>query len=82
LVDSIVDNYFKVLEGIGELIESMEEELVANPTRETSQKIHFLKRELLFLRKSVRPLREIIGNLEREETALIQESTHIYQGSL
>lgn len=78
LVDSIVDNYFKVLEGVGELIESMEEELVTNPTHETSQKIHFLKREMLFLRKSVWTLREIIGNLEHEETDLMQASTHIY----
>ncbi len=78
LLDSIVDNYFKVIEGVGEVLESMEEELVTNPTRETSQKIHFLKREMLFLRKSVWPLREIIGNLEREESDLIKESTNIY----
>ena len=78
LIDSIVDNYFKVLEGIGEEIESMDEELVSNPTPETLQKIHFLKREMIFLRKSVWPLREIIGGLEREETELIKESTNIY----
>ncbi len=78
LVDSIVDNYFKVLESVGEVIESMEEELVSNPTPETLQKIHFLKREMIFLRKSVWPLREIIGNLEREESDLIDESTNIY----
>ena len=78
LVDSIVDNYFKVLEGVGEEIESMDEELVTNPTPETLHKIHFLKREMIFLRKSVWPLREIIGGLEREETNLIHGSTHIY----
>jgi magnesium transporter len=78
LIDSIVDNYFKVLEGIGEEIESMDEELVTNPTPETLHKIHFLKREMIFLRKSIWPLREIIGGLEREETELIKESTNIY----
>lgn len=78
LIDSIVDNYFKVLEGIGEDIEYMDDELVTNPTPETLHKIHFLKREMIFLRKSVWPLREIIGGLEREETALIKESTNIY----
>ena len=78
LIDSIVDNYFKVLEGVGEEIEAMDEELVSNPTPDTLQKIHFLKREMIFLRKSVWPLREIISGLEREETDLIKESTHIY----
>lgn len=78
LIDAIVDSYFAVLEGVGEVTESMEEDLVTAPTPETLQKIHFLKRELLFLRKSVWPLREIISNLEREESALIKESTNIY----
>jgi magnesium transporter len=78
LMDNIVDNYFKVIENIGEEIEEMEEELVDNPTPETVHKIHFIKREMIFLRKSVWPLREIVGMLEREETPLIQETTIIY----
>jgi magnesium transporter len=78
LMDGIVDNYFKVLENIGEDIEDMEEELVDNPTPETVHKIHFIKREMIFLRKSVWPLREIVSSLEREETPLIQETTIIY----
>ncbi|MBI4844160.1 MAG: magnesium/cobalt transporter CorA [Nitrospirae bacterium] len=78
LMDAVVDNYFKVLENIGEEIEMIEDELVANPKPETLKKIHSLKREMIFLRKSVWPLREIIGSLEREETALIEKSTSIY----
>ena len=78
LVDAVVDNYFSVLENIGEEIEYMEEELVSNPTPDTLQRIHVLKREMIFLRKSVWPLREIIGGLERDEVPLIKESTHIY----
>ncbi len=78
LTDYIVDNYFKVLENVGEDIEDMEEELVADPTPETLHRIHFLKREMIFLRKSVWPLREIISLLEREDTPLIQETTLIY----
>jgi magnesium transporter len=73
-----VDNYFKVLENIGEDIEDMEEELVDNPTPNTVHQIHFIKREMIFLRKSVWPLREIMSALEREETPLIQETTVIY----
>jgi magnesium transporter len=78
LVDAIVDNYFIILERLGEKIESIEEELVTNPTPETLQTIHHLKREMIFLRKSVWPLREVINVLERGESALIQESTGIY----
>ena len=78
LLDSVVDNYFIVLEKLGEQIEFLEEELVTNPTTVTLQIIHDLKREMIFLRKSVWPLREIISGLERGESALIQESTGIY----
>ena len=78
LLDSVIDNYFVVLEKLGEEIESLEEELVANPTTETLQTIHDLKSEMVYLRKSVWPLTEVIGGLERGESALIQESTGIY----
>jgi len=78
LVDAIVDNYFIILEKLGEKIEEMEEELVTNPTPETLQTIHHLKREMIFLRKSVWPLREVISALERGEPTLIHESTGIY----
>jgi magnesium transporter len=53
LIDAIVDNYFLVLEKIGEKIEDIEDELVKNPTPEVLQSIHSLQRELIFLRKSV-----------------------------
>jgi magnesium transporter len=78
LLDTIVDNYFVVLEKLGEWIEGLEEELVSNPTPETLQTIHTLKRELLFLRRSVWPLREAVMSLERGESSLIHESTGIY----
>jgi magnesium transporter len=78
LIDAIVDHYFIVLENLGEQIEFLEEELVTNPNPETLQTIHELKRELIFLRKSVWPLRELIGALERGESPLFQGSTLIY----
>ncbi len=78
LVDSIVDYYFFILEKIGERIEFMEEELVTNPKRETLQAIHNLKREMIFLRKSVWPLRELISGLQRTENPLIKDTTTIY----
>lgn len=78
LIDTIVDNYFIVLEKVGEVIEDIEDELVKKPTPETLQIIHNLKREAISLRKSVWPLRELVSGLERAETPLIHESTKIY----
>ncbi|MFC1487560.1 magnesium/cobalt transporter CorA [Thermoproteota archaeon] len=78
LVDAIVDNYFMVLDKIGEKIEDIEDELVKNPAPEVLHTIHRLKRELIFLRKSVWPLREVISRLERWESPLIDKSIDIY----
>ena len=78
LIDSIVDNYFSVLEKIGEKVESLEEELMIDPSQKTLQAIHHLKTELIFLRKSVWPLREVISYLERGESNLIQDKTGIF----
>jgi magnesium transporter len=78
LADAVVDNYFIILEKFGEKTEFLEEELVTNPTPETLQGIHNLKREMIFLRKSVWPLREVISGLERGESALIKKTTAIY----
>ena len=78
LLDSVVDNYFTILEKIGERIEFLEEELVENPSTQTLQEIHRLKREMIFLRKSIWPLREVISGLERGESSLIKETTVIY----
>ncbi len=78
LIDAIVDHYFLILEHLGEQITDLEEELVSDPTTDTLQFIHNLKRELVFLRKHVWPLREVINRLERDEIDLIEESTSIY----
>jgi len=78
LIDAIVDNYFVVLERLGERMEFLEEKVAAAPTTETLQVIHHLKTEMVFVRKSVWPLREVIGGLERTESPLIQETTGMY----
>jgi magnesium transporter len=78
LIDATVDNYFVVMEKLEEQVEGLEEELVANPNPASLQKINRLKKDMIFLRKSVWPLREMISNLERSESALIQETTRIY----
>jgi magnesium transporter len=78
LLDAVVDQYFVVLERLGERIETLEEELVDNPRKETMHEIHGLKREMIYLRKSVWPLREVVAGLERVESSLIQDATNIF----
>jgi magnesium transporter len=78
LIDAIVDNYFVVLEGVGERIESLEEEVVMEPRPETVREIHRLKRDMIFLRKAVWPLREVIAALERRESKLITEPVVVF----
>lgn len=78
LIDAVVDNYFLILEDVGEDLEVLEDELVSNPTPNTSQQIHEMKRDMIFLRKSVWPLREVISRLARGESEIFEESTAIY----
>ena len=78
LLDAIVDNYFVTFEKVGEEIEYLEEKLISNPTPPILQVIHKLKRTLISLRRSVWPLREVVGRLERGDSSLIKESTDAY----
>jgi magnesium transporter len=78
LMDAVVDNYFVVLERLGEQIEALEERLVTEPSEKTVKQIHLLKRELIFLRKSVWPLREVINGLQKSESSLINKATGVY----
>lgn len=78
LVDAIVDNYFKVLERLGEQIEELEDILVTNPRPENLETLHDMKRELILMRKRIWPLRELVGGLERLESDLIHDYSRIY----
>ena len=78
LVDAIVDHYFSILEILGDRIESLSEEMTEDPRREDLDAIRHLKRELLFMRKSVWPLREVLGTLQRDASPLLQPTTLPY----
>lgn len=78
LMDAVVDLYFVVLERIGEEVEVLGDRLITDPGPETLQSIHRLKRDLLALRKSVWPLREVLAVLERGESPLIKPKTRLY----
>jgi len=78
LIDAIVDSYFVILEKLGEKIETLEEKVVTEPTEQVLRAIHRLKREMIFLRKSVWPVREIISGLERGDSHLVSDAMHVY----
>jgi magnesium transporter len=78
LIDAIVDNYFSVLENLGERIVDLEEMLTALPDRSTLQMINGIKKEIIFLRKAVWPLREAISFLERGDSQLLSDTTRVY----
>lgn len=78
LLDRVVDNYFGVLERLGERIDALQDELVRDVSPDDLQALHHLRRETLLLRRSVWPLREVLASLERERPGLIQEGTWVY----
>ena len=78
LLDAIVDNYFIILEKLGEEIEETEHKLVSNPNPQTLHTINHLKTDLLILRKLIWPLREVINGLQRSESSLIKDTTMIF----
>ena len=78
LIDTVVDNYFLVLEKFEEKIETLEEELLHNPTKETLQSIYDLRRKLLSIRKSIWPLRDVMSDIAQEDISLIGKSVSIY----
>ncbi len=78
ILDTVVDNYLVTLEQIWEQIDSVEEGLLTNPTRGTLQLIHDLKQEMISLRKSIWPLRGVVGSLTRLESPLVNQKTKLY----
>ena len=78
LIDAIVDGYFAILERASDQIETLEEELMSDPKPKILQAVHKLKRESLFLRKAVWPLREVINTFQRTESKLVSDQISLY----
>jgi magnesium transporter len=78
LLDAVVDYYFLILEKIGDEIEEIEEKLIVNPTRETMQELHLMKRQMIYVRKAIWPMRELVSNMERSESKLISAEIDIF----
>ena len=75
LLDAVVDNYFEILERVGEELEPLEERVLADPDAASMQVLHKWKREMVVLRRAVWPLREVAAGLARDDIRLIPERT-------
>ena len=78
LLDAVVDNYFQVLDELERKLEELDEELFEDSSPETFLKIGALKKEIISLRKSIWPLREIVGSITKEKYNAIDESNSVY----
>ncbi|HNC32416.1 MAG TPA: magnesium/cobalt transporter CorA [Cyclobacteriaceae bacterium] len=78
LIDMIVDNYFVVMEKLGEKIEELEEAIIRSPNTRSLAKINLLRKEMIVLKRSVAPLREMVNGILRSESELIEERTQKY----
>lgn len=78
LLDAIVDYYFVVLENIGEELTQIETELLENPDKNTLNKIHLSRKNLISVRRSIYPLREVVGRLDKIEEPVLSAGLSIY----
>lgn len=78
LIDAIVDYYFTIFETLSETIEGLEEKILKGGDRNTLPELHRLRHQLTQLRKSVWPLREMLGSLERTESKFFNKSTRVF----
>ncbi|MEQ1585950.1 MAG: magnesium/cobalt transporter CorA [Cyclobacteriaceae bacterium] len=73
LIDAIVDSYYSVLENIGHQVEVIEESISSNPTVVDFQRIQKLRKEFIYLRKVVYPLREALNKVVKNEDGFIED---------
>jgi magnesium transporter len=78
ILDVVVDQFFLFQDAMDLVFEELEDELMTEPTPDTLKTIQRIKRELIFLRRGVTPLREMLSELLRSESPLIQERTKLY----
>lgn len=78
LIDSLVDNYFIILEKVDETLENLEDRLFDGRNFNILKEIQHTKREVILLRKCVWPMREVISHFRRLESPLIQDPTKLY----
>ncbi len=78
MLDLIVDNYFIVMEKLGERMEQIEEDIIRKSDKRSLAKINALRKELIILKRNIAPVRDLIASIIRSESVLLQESTFKY----
>jgi len=78
MLDLIVDNYFLVMEKLGERIEQLEEEIIRNSNSQSLGKITQLRKELIVLKRNIAPVRDILSSIQRSESELLDDRTTKY----
>jgi len=78
LIDMIVDNYYLVMEQLGDRIEMLEEDIIRHPNNRSLAKINMLRKEMIVLKRNVGPVRELVNGILRSESDLIEERTEKY----
>ena len=82
LSDYIVDMYFVLLEKLGDEIELLEDEVTHEPTQNSVRKIQELKKNVMYIRKIVWPMRDVVSKLTRRESPLVSKGINVYLGDL
>jgi len=78
LIDMIVDNYFVVMEKLGDKIEGLEEDIVRSTNTRSLARINMLRKEMIILKRSVAPVRELVNGILRSDSELVEERTEKY----
>ena len=78
MLDLIVDNYFLVMEKLGERIELLEEEVIRRSDTKSLAKINQLRKELIVLKRNIVPVRDIMSSIQRSESDLLEDRTTKY----
>lgn len=78
LIDNMTDYYFSLLDGLGEQMEAVEDELMGEPNEGTFQKIHDLRKDIISSRKAIWPTRDMLNSLIRDESAFVKQDTKIF----
>lgn len=78
LIDMIVDNYFIVMEKLGEDIEELEEDIIRRADTNSLAQINIFRKEMIVLKRNVAPVRDLVNGILRSESDLIEEKTEKY----
>lgn len=78
IADVIIDQYFNLLDDIGDNIEEIEEELIFSPGKSSQDAIYRMKRRLIYVKKTIWPVRELINSLQRSDHPFMRNESRMY----